>query len=90
MTGHGPVVIRGDARALPLPDESVNLVCTSPPYWGLRSYQDAATATDYLDALVAMHARVLPRAGAHSPRSGSGGIQGRIVGERPLSKRVGG
>ncbi|MBQ0926719.1 DNA-methyltransferase [Saccharopolyspora endophytica] len=64
MTGRGPVVIRGDARTLPLPDESVNLVCTSPPYWGLRSYQDAgehdagqigteATAADYLDALVA-------------------------------------
>lgn len=33
-------IIRGDARALPLPDASVNLIVTSPPYFGLRSYQD--------------------------------------------------
>jgi DNA modification methylase len=33
-------VIRGDARALPLPDESVDLICTSPPFLNLRSYQD--------------------------------------------------
>lgn len=35
------IVIRGDARALPLPDASVDLIVTSPPYFGLRSYQDA-------------------------------------------------
>lgn len=34
------VIIRGDARALPLPDASVDLIVTSPPYFGLRSYQD--------------------------------------------------
>ncbi len=34
------VVLRGDARALPLPDESVDLIVTSPPYWGLRDYRD--------------------------------------------------
>jgi DNA modification methylase len=34
------VILRGDARHLPLPDESVDLVVTSPPYWGLRSYTD--------------------------------------------------
>lgn len=28
----------GDARYLPLPDESINLVVTSPPYFGLRDY----------------------------------------------------
>ena len=28
-----------DARAIPLPDESVHCVVTSPPYWGLRDYQ---------------------------------------------------
>lgn len=33
-------IIRGDARHLPLPDESVDLIVTSPPYFGLRSYQD--------------------------------------------------
>jgi len=32
------VVIQGDARRLPLPDESVQCVVTSPPYWGLRDY----------------------------------------------------
>jgi DNA modification methylase len=33
-------VIQGDARHLPLPDASVDLICTSPPYFALRSYQD--------------------------------------------------
>lgn len=40
------VVLRGDARALPLPDESVDLVVTSPPYWALRAYQDGGRAYD--------------------------------------------
>ena len=35
------IVLRGDARHLPLPDDSVDLVISSPPYWGLRSYTDA-------------------------------------------------
>jgi hypothetical protein len=30
-------VVRGDARVLPLPDESVDPICTSPPYFALRS-----------------------------------------------------
>jgi len=34
------VVLRGDARRLPLPDATVDLICTSPPYFGLRSYTD--------------------------------------------------
>lgn len=33
-------IVRGDALRLPLRDESVDLVVTSPPYWSLRSYQD--------------------------------------------------
>lgn len=32
------MIIQGDARAIPLADESVHCVVTSPPYWGLRSY----------------------------------------------------
>lgn len=34
----GPTLLRGDARALPLADESVDLVVTSPPYFSLRDY----------------------------------------------------
>ena len=30
---------QGDARSVPLPDQSVHCVVTSPPYWGLRDYQ---------------------------------------------------
>ena len=30
---------QADARSLPLPDNSVDCVCTSPPYWGLRDYE---------------------------------------------------
>lgn len=56
-------VIRGDARALPLADASVDLVVTSPPYFALRSYQDGGvhydgqigsepTPAEFLDALL--------------------------------------
>lgn len=56
-------IIRGDARALPLGDNSVDLVVTSPPYWALRSYQDGGehyagqigsepTPGEYIDALI--------------------------------------
>jgi SAM-dependent methyltransferase len=36
--GYG--LVRGDAVRLPLADESVDLIITSPPYFALRSYQD--------------------------------------------------
>jgi DNA modification methylase len=58
------LVVQGDARELPLPDASVDLIVTSPPYFGLRSYTDGgehyagqigseATPAAYLAALVA-------------------------------------
>jgi DNA modification methylase len=31
-------IIKGDARSIPLPSESVDLVVTSPPYWRKRDY----------------------------------------------------
>lgn len=43
----GPAtILRADARALPLPDASVDLVVTSPPYFGLRSYTDGGLHYD--------------------------------------------
>ena len=39
-------IIRGDARSLPLADNSVDLVVTSPPYFALRSYQDGGEHYD--------------------------------------------
>ena len=36
-----PLLVQGDARALPLPDASVDLIVTSPPYFGQRDYRDA-------------------------------------------------
>lgn len=40
--GLGPAtIIRGNALQLPLPDASVDLCLTSPPYFALRAYQDA-------------------------------------------------
>lgn len=58
------LVIRADARQLPLPDASVDLIVTSPPYYGLRSYTDGgehyagqigseATPAEYIAALIA-------------------------------------
>jgi len=56
-------ILRGDARALPLPDSSVDLIVTSPPYYGLRRYApgaddtgapigEEATWQHYLDSLL--------------------------------------
>lgn len=56
------IILRGDAAHLPLPDGSVDLIVTSPPYFGLRSYTDGGKPYDgqigseytpwqYLDAL---------------------------------------
>lgn len=51
-------LIQADARALPLADESVQCVCTSPPFWGLRDYgfEDQLglekTPEEYIDAMV--------------------------------------
>jgi DNA modification methylase len=57
------LILRGDAACLPLPDESVDLIATSPPYFGLRSYTDGgrhydgqigseATPREYIAALL--------------------------------------
>lgn len=40
------IVLRGDARTLPFPDASVDLVVTSPPYWALRDYRDGDTSLE--------------------------------------------
>ena len=39
-------LIRGDALSLPLADGSVDLICTSPPYFALRSYTDGGEHYD--------------------------------------------
>jgi DNA modification methylase len=40
------LVVRADAACLPLPDASVDLVITSPPYFALRSYTDGGEHYD--------------------------------------------
>ena len=63
-------IIRGNALALPLADDSVDLVVTSPPYFGLRSYQDGGehysgqigdepTPAEFVDALIAATAEMV-------------------------------
>jgi len=34
-------LLQSNALRIPLADESVHMVCTSPPYWGLRDYGTA-------------------------------------------------
>lgn len=69
MTGSARIV-RGNALALPLDDSTVDLVVTSPPYFGLRSYQDGgehyagqigdeATPAEFVDALIAATAEMV-------------------------------
>lgn len=71
-------VVRADALTLPIADESVDLIVTSPPYFALRSYQDGGehydgqigsehTPQDFLRALWAVTAecwRVLKPSGS--------------------------
>lgn len=63
MTGRA-ILLRANALDLPLADESVDLIVTSPPYFALRSYQDGgehydgqigaeATPGEFVDALLA-------------------------------------
>lgn len=35
------LLVQADSVRIPLPDGCVQVVCTSPPYWGLRSYLDS-------------------------------------------------
>jgi DNA modification methylase len=42
----GAGLIRGDALTIPLRDESVDLIVTSPPYFALRSYTDGGEHYD--------------------------------------------
>jgi SAM-dependent methyltransferase len=93
------IVTRGDAGNLHLPDETVDLIVTSPPYFGLRSYQDGgehyaeqigaeATPSEYLDALMACTAewmRVLKPGGSIFVNLGDkySGAAGPKTGGRP-------
>lgn len=56
-------IVRGNARHIPLADNSVDLVVSSPPYFLLRSYQDGGehyegqigdepTPTEFIDSLL--------------------------------------
>lgn len=60
----GAHLVRANAVVLPLADESVDLIVTSPPYFALRSYHDGgehydgqlgaeATPAEFVDALIA-------------------------------------
>lgn len=40
------IILQGDARRLPLPDATVDLIVTRPPYFGQRVYTDAGRAYD--------------------------------------------
>lgn len=71
-------LLRGDAATIPLADDTVDLIVTSPPYFALRSYTDGgehydgqlgseATPAEFLDALWAVTAeckRVLKPSGS--------------------------
>jgi DNA modification methylase len=91
-------IIQGNALNLPLPDSSVDLICTSPPYFALRSYQDSgehyegqlgseATPAEFLDALIAATremVRVLKPTGSLFVNLGD-----KYAGSHPASHRWG-
>ena len=45
------VVINGDSKSMPLPDNCVHLVVTSPPYNASKAYDEDLSLTDYLSML---------------------------------------
>lgn len=72
------VLARGDARAIPLRDSSVDLVVTSPPFWQVRGYKDRGTAYDgqiggerTIDAWLAEMWHVMSEAARTLKRTGS-------------------
>jgi site-specific DNA-methyltransferase (cytosine-N4-specific) len=58
------MILQADAREIPLADESVHCVVTSPPYWGLRDYGEDGqiglepTPEEYVDVLVGVFREV--------------------------------
>jgi DNA modification methylase len=67
---NAPLILQGDARNLPIADASVDLIVTSPPYFGQRSYQDGgehydgqigdeSSPYDFLDALLEVTAEMV-------------------------------
>ncbi len=58
------MILRADARALPIKDESVQVCVTSPPYFGLRNYGVAGqiglepTLGEYVDEIIAVFREV--------------------------------
>lgn len=64
------LIVQANALHIPMLDESVDLIVTSPPYFALRSYRDGdehyadqigseATPTDFLEALWAVTAEMV-------------------------------
>src|SRR3990170_2611483 len=57
-------LLQANALRIPLADESVHMVCTSPPYWGLRDYGIGAqlgleaTIDEYVANMVAVFREV--------------------------------
>ena len=45
------VVINGDSKSMPLPDNCVHLVVTSPPYNASKAYDEDLSLTEYLSML---------------------------------------
>jgi DNA modification methylase len=52
-------ILQGDARAIPTPDDAVDLIVTSPPYWKKRDYGfpdqigQESTAHEYVESILA-------------------------------------
>ena len=57
-------LVQADARAIPLEDQSVQCVVTSPPYWGLRDYGQVGqlglekTPEEYVEKMVTVFREV--------------------------------
>src|SRR5487761_1725924 len=82
-------IFRADARAVPLSAASVDLICTSPPYYQLRDYGVAGqiglerSVADFIDQLVAVMAeckRILKPTGSIFVNLGDKYDKGALLG----------
>lgn len=92
------MILRADARVLPLQAGSVDCVVTSPPYWGLRDYGTAgqvgleATPEEYVAGMVGVFRelwRVLKDGGTCWLNLGDSYASANPVGNRTLTGKTG-
>lgn len=79
-------ILRGDARHLPLADNCVDCIVTSPPYWGQRKYRGSALIWNAERGTMNDECRHRWADPSHAHPNGSGGGQGLDYGKQVTNR----